>query len=409
MEPRLHQFYFSRARRSRPGRQLSSMAAFAVLLLAALLGTARAATSAPERTELTLTHVAADKWRADYVFAKPVTAIELGSLVGPYRAQAWRALTPGVELLAHDGNEALRTAAPLTRLSVEISAHDEFVDGHYAPITRYSDGGRDFYLGFLYGTLTHGGRTRPMDITLHLHGMPGETVVAPAKPGTELAGYAYFGPQAPARMGNVDVIIDPQAPAWLREVIDDTTAKVSRFYAQAFQRELTDRPLVSVALVGFDGPEGSINIKGGAVGGGIAYRLEGAGLVDDHPKKRALVARLVAHEMAHLWQMSLKRGGVGEADPWVHEGGAEAIALEALRATGIFTGEASDQYAQALLKECDDLKDDVTVNRGFYACGFKRFHGYALAPLPLWRAMMASSEGSGEFYSEPMIRAILER
>lgn len=395
--------------RSRKGRQLSLIAAHAVLLLAALAGAAHAAhPTPPVRTELTLTHIAADKWRADYVFAKPITAVELGAQIGAYRKQAWRPLTPGVELVAHEDKESLRSASPLTKLSVEISAYDDFADGQYAPIDRFSDGGRDFYLGFLFGALTQEGRERSMDVALHLHGLPGETVIAPAKPGAELAGYAYFGPQQAARMGNVNVIIDPQAPAWLREVIDDTTAKVSQFYEQAFQRKLIDTPLLSIAMVGFDGAPGSISIKGGAVGGGIAYRLEGAGLVDDHPKKRVFVARLVAHEMAHLWQVNLARGGIGGHDAWIHEGGAEAVALEALRATGIFTEEVSDQYVQGLLKECEQLKDDVTVSRGLYACGFKRFHGYAMAPVPLWRAMMARSEDSGEFYSEPMIRAILQ-
>jgi hypothetical protein len=372
------------------------------------MGAAHAAAPTPVHTELTLTHLAADKWRADYVFAEPITAIDLGAQPGAYRKQAWRVLTPGVELVAHDDNEGLRSASPLKELSVEISAYDDFAEGQYAPIDRFSDGGWDFYLGFLYGTLTQGDRKRTMDVALDLHGLPGETVIVPARPDTELSGYAYFGPHQPVRMGNVNVIIDPQAPVWLREVLDETTAKVSRFYEQAFQRKLIHMPLVSVSVMGFDGAPGSISIKGGAVGGGIAYRLQGAGLVNDHPKKRALMARLVAHEMAHLWQANLTRGGIGGDDAWIHEGGAEAIMLEALRATGIFTGEASDQYAQDLLKECEQLKDDVTVNRGLYACGFKRFHGYAMAPVPLWRAMMASSEGSGEFYSEPMIRAILE-
>lgn len=401
--------FFDREQRSRHGMSLSSLAACAILSLAALMGTARASAPAPLRTELTLTRIEIDTWRADYVFARPVTAVELGAQIGDYRKQAWRVLTPGVTLVAHDGNEGLRSAAPLTTLSLEISAHDAFADGQYAPINRFSDGGRDFYLGFLYGRTIQRGRERAMDVALHLQGLPGETVVAPARPGTELVGYAYFGPQKPARMGIANVIIDPKAPAWLREVIDDTTAKVSRFYEQSFQRRLIDMPLISVALVDFDGQPGSISIKGGAVGGGIAYRLQGAGLVDDHPRKRALMARLVAHEMAHLWQVNLSRGGIGENDAWVHEGGAEALAWEALRATGILTREAGEEYAQGLIRECEALKDDVTVNRGFYACGFKRFHGYAIAPVPLWRAMIARSEDSGAFYSEAMIRAILER
>ncbi|QPF75018.1 hypothetical protein G8A07_20260 [Roseateles sp. DAIF2] len=390
-------------------RFFSSISAFAGLLLAALIGTVHAAAPPPLRTKLTLTHVAADKWRADYLFAEPVTAIDLGAQIGPYRKMAWRPLTPGATLVADKDRESIRSAEPLTRLSVEISAYDGFDVGHYAPIDRFSDGGWDFYLGFLHGALSQGGRKRTMDVALRLKGLSGETVIAPIKPGGDLAGYAYFGPQEPVRMGNVDVIIDPKAPAWLREVLEETTAKVSRFYEQAFQRKLSATPLISVAVVGFDGGPSSFNIKGGVAGGGIAYRLQGGGLVYDHPKKRSYFASLVAHEMAHVWQVNLARGGIGENDSWIHEGGAEAIMLDALQATGIFSAEARDQYAQKLLKECEQLKDDLTVYRGFYACGFKRFHGFAIAPLPLWRAMMDSSEASGELYSEPMLRAILAR
>lgn len=399
--------------------KLSLISAGAGLLLAALAGTSHAAAPAavsnaahtpapaPLQTELTLTHIAADKWRADYVFAEPVTAIDLGPQIGPFRQQAWRLLTPGVALITREDNESLRSATPLSKLSVEISRYDGFEHAHYAPINHFSDGGSDFYLGFLYGALYQGERERNMAVTLQLQGLTGETVLAPGKPGADLAGYAYFGPGKPARMGNANVIIDPQAPAWLRDTIADTTAKVSQFYEQAFQRKLTEPPLISVAMIGFDGEPGSISIKGGVVGGGVVYRLQGRGLMEDHPKRRAFIAGLVAHEMAHVWQNNLARGGIGENDPWVHEGGAEAIMLAALRATGIFSEEAADQYAQKLLNECEQLKDDVTTYRGFYACGFKRFHSYAMAPVPLWRALMNQSESSGEAYSEAMIQRIL--
>lgn len=389
--------------------QLSLIPAFLGVLLAALVGTVHATAPAPLRTELTLTHVAPDKWRADYVFAEPITALQLGDQIGPYRSQAWRPLTPGVELVAHEDRESLRSASPLTRLSVEISAYGQVEPAHYAPINRFSDGGWDFYLGFLYGALAQGERTRTMDVAFKLAGLPGETVVTPGRPGTELAGYAYFGPHQPVRQGSVNVIVDPQAPAWVRQTIDETTAKVSQYYEQAFQRKLMHTPLVSIVMVGFDGPPRSMDMKGGVIGGGVAYRLQGPGLADDHPKKRAHVARLVAHEMAHLWQLNPTRGGVGEKDAWIHEGGAEALMLEALRSTGLFTGEASDQYAKALLDECEQLKNDTESFRGRYACGFKRFHGFAIAPVPLWRALVARSESSGEFYSEPMIQAILKQ
>jgi hypothetical protein len=379
------------------------------LAFAALAGGAHAAAPAAAlpRTEITLTRVAVDRWRADYVFAEPVSAIDLGSPVGQYRKQAWRALTPGVELIAADDKESLRSAVPITGLSVEIKAFDEFAENQYVPISRFSDGGCDFYLGFLYGTLMQSGGPRTTEAVLRLQGLGDETVLAPARPRTELDGYAYFGPNKPARMGKVNVIIDPQAPRWLREVIEDTTAKVSQFYEQSFHRTLPDIPLVSIAVVGFDGAPSRMSLKGGVAGGGIAYRLQGRGLVDDHPRKRQHVAAVVAHEMAHLWQASVKRGGIGDNDPWVHEGGAEALMLAALRGTGLLTEAEGNAYAQRLLDECQQLKDDITAHRGLYACGFKRFRGYAMATVRLWRVMMTRSEETGDVYSEAMIQTIL--
>jgi hypothetical protein len=109
-----------------------------------------------------------------------------------------------------------------------------------------------------------------------------------------------------------------------------------------------------------------------------------------------------------VWQVDVARGGVGEHDAWVHEGGAEALMLEAMRATALFTADAADAYAQRLLKECEELKDDVKVYRGLYACGFKRFNGYAVAPVPLWRRLIERSERTGEVYSPSMIEAVLK-
>jgi hypothetical protein len=40
-------------------------------------------------------------------------------------------------------------------------------------------------------------------------------------------------------------------------------------------------------------------------------------LANDHPKKLDMLAPLVAHEMAHIWQLNTARSGAGEKDPWI--------------------------------------------------------------------------------------------
>ena len=371
--------------------------------------TSSASEPSPLHVELTLTHIAADKWRADYSFAEPITALDLGPQVGPYRKQSWRPLTPGLVLAEKGQDEGLRSEGkPVEKMSVEIKAYRPYAQGNYAPIDHFSDGGSNFYLGFLYGDLQQGERTRSMDVSFHLQGLPGETVIAPSKPGSDMSGYAYFGPAKPVRAGTANVLIDPQTPAWLREVLLDTTSKVSNFYEHAFNRKLPQPPLVAIAVIGTEGSAGSLSAKGGAVGGGIVYRLEGGGLLRDDPKQRKMMATLMAHELAHVWQQNVSKGGIGEPEPWVHEGGAEAIMLAAMRETGIYTKEEADQYANGLLKECERLKDDLKSYRGFYACGFKRYDSYKLSAIPLWKAMMEKTESSGDVYSEKMIQAILK-
>jgi hypothetical protein len=381
-----------------------------IVCLAAVCGQAAAATPTPLHTDLTLTHTAPGTWRADYVFDEPVSALELGPQVGAFRKEAWRPLSPGLTLVQRGNEEVLEIAGkPLSKLSIEIKAYRPFAEGNYSPINRFSNGASDFFLGFLYADLKQGAQARTMDVALHLRGLAGETVVAPAKPGTDLQGYAYFGLGAPVDAGIARTLIDPATPAWLVAVLEDTVAKVSKFYASAFERPLAAAPLVSAALVGTDGRPGNLSIKGGAVGGGVVFRLEGEGLLADTPGKRQMFATLVAHELAHVWQQNVQRGGIGEAEPWIHEGGAEAIMLEAMRATAILPPAAVDQLAGKLIKECDALKDDITVYRGFYACGFKRFQNRQMPVMALWKALMLQTETTGEVYSSSMIEAIAHK
>jgi hypothetical protein len=115
---------------------------------------------------------------------------------------------------------------------------------------------------------------------------------------------------------------------------------------------------------------------------------------------------LIAHELAHVWQNNVSRGGIGGNEAWVHEGGAEAIALAGLRGTGLFSEAEADAYAAKLIQECEALHGTVANNRGFYACGFKRFADYHLDIFELWKAMMETTDSTGSVYSSTMIEAI---
>jgi hypothetical protein len=353
-------------------------------------------------------HVAKDTWRVDYQFAEPVTAIEFES-VAELRQKAWKVVTPGMRLNVESDRDIIDFGGkPFRSSSIEIRTFDGLAPKSYAPFNRFSDGGTAFFLGFLQGEAYQGTRQLPMLADIHLHGLPQENVIAPP-PNKRLAGgergYAYFGPARTVRSGSTQFLIDPATPAWMRETFLDAGAKLSAYYEKAYQRPLKDELLIMLSVSGVDAS--GLSIKGGAVMGQMSYRFDGNATLVDHPKYRATVAQLVGHELAHIWQWNIARGGIGPDDPWIHEGGAEAMALDGVLQTGLWTQDAVAAYYKRQSTTCDKLGNSVDSYDGIYACGLVRFNNLGVAIVPLWRAMMQVTETTGDVYSPSMIDAIV--
>lgn len=384
------------------GRLVRPLAA-AVLALA-MLG---ASAAEPVPVQIRLAHVAADTWRIDYQFDQPVTALSFRP-VGDYRKLSWKVLTPGATLSSEAEQDLISAdGQPLQQLSVEAITFDQVIPKQYVAMDRFSDGGRAVYLGFFQGELRQDGQRREMASQFTLEGLGREVVVVPSSAADTTRGgtpYAYFGPRAPVPAGDASVILDPKLPGWAVETLLETTAKISTYYGSAYQQKLRQPLLLLVAVD--DSDASGLSIKGGATGAQIAYRFGGAALQGDHPKKRQLVAQVVAHEMAHLWQNNVRRGGTGRETPWVHEGGAEAMALDGLLRSGVWSAQQGGAYVDAILKECDKLEHSVQSYRGAYACGFERYHQLHTDIVPLWRAMMTAADTRGDIYSEAMIESL---
>lgn len=357
--------------------------------------------------EVDVSHVGKDRWRVEYRFERPVTAVRLEP-VGDYRQAAWKVLTPGMALRT-DAQSDLLTAdgKPFSRASVEISTFDGLAPKTYAPFTRFSDGGTAVFLGHLQGDALQDKQSYSMASTIRLHGLAKENVIAP--PENRLVdggerGYAYFGPARAVAAGNVQLLLDPATPPWMRDTMLDVGARMARYYEQAYQRPLRDQLFIMVAVAGFDRPGFSVN--GGATLGQLNYRVEGADVRRDLPVLHDHMKVLVAHEMAHLWQMNIARGGIGESDPWIHEGGAEAMALDGLVQAGVWNEAGVAAYRARKTALCDKLGGAVTSYDGIYACGLVRFDRMDMPIVALWRAMMQATEAKGEVYSVPMLKAI---
>jgi hypothetical protein len=388
-------------------RFLGLCAAFLMLCVAPRL-------HAEEQPKLAVTvglrHVAKDLWRVDYRFAQAVTALKLRS-IGEFRQQEWKVLTPGMSMTSGSGFDVIASKGqPFKAASVEIKTFDGWEPKEYVSFNRFGDGGRTVYLGHLQGDVEQGTKTLSMRADFKLSGLGQENVIAPPpnrlQPDAE-RGYAYFGPAQAVPAGAVKVLIDQRTPQWLRETILDVGAKTSAYYEKAYQRGLKDQLLILISVDNFE--SSGFSIKGGAImgAGQVSYRLEGKQVLLDHPLLREGVARNVAHEMAHIWQLAVAQGGIGGQGPWIHEGGAEAMAIDALLQTGMWSEESAKAYRAKQAATCEKLGGAVDSYDGIYACGLVRFDALGVGIVPLWRAMMLATEVKGDPYSQRMIDTIV--
>ena len=354
-----------------------------------------------------VTHVDTNRWRVDYRFSQPVTSIKFEP-VGDYRAQAWKMVTPGLRLRSDADFDVISAGGkPFNSARVDITTFDSLPPKQYAAFNRFSDGGMAMFLGHLQGNAYQGKTSSDMLTDIRVKGLRDENVIAPplnkATPGGP-RGYAYFGPSTAVPRGNALVLIDPQLPVWVRDTLLNSGDKLAQYYEKAYRRALGDKLFIIASVSDLKQPV--FSITGGAVLGQLSYRFEGQQILADHPKKREMLTRMVAHEMAHVWQMNLKRGGAGDSDPWIHEGGAEAMALDGLLHTGAASMESVAAYRAAQTAVCDKLGNSVDTYDGIYACGLVRFDKTGVDAVTMWRSLMAMTEEKGEVYSPHMVEAV---
>lgn len=394
----------------RPDPMRAFLFGFAMLLVCPVLAAEPAAVTGT----LTLRHASVDRWHADYHFDEAIDAVEFGPAVVDFRREAWRLRTPDVALASIDGNELVRSEDRAFRtLRIDLRQYDAWAHDAYVPMDRHSDGGTAIYLGHFMGRVRQGGVERNLKLRIRLQGLPGETTFLPVEANRDLGVYAYFGPQAITETGALRTLIDPAMPAWIRAALSDTASRLAMVYADKLGRPAPDTLALIVGAKGLDQP--GYSLKGGALPGQIVYKIEGRDLVNETPQGRRQLQQLAAHELAHVWQGLVTRGGIGDTQPWVHEGGAEALSLLALQQSGLWTDEHVADHAKRLKDECLAAEEKRAADpaltatwRDNYTCGFARFDNAGIDAFTLWKRLMLRTEAGGEPYSERMFAEALE-
>jgi hypothetical protein len=385
-------------------------------LLGALLapaGTAVAQQPPRVGVEVVVTHVAADAWRVDYTFDRPVTELVLGPPVAGFREHAWQVATPGVALVTRAGEEAIVAGdSARTRLSVTVHRYSEYASDSYVPVVPFTDGGAALYLPYLTGTVIVDGVARPLDARFRFVALPPEHVLAPAA--TAPSAYAYFGPQSPIASPHARLVVDPGAPAWLRDVLVEVGERATGVFARRLGGDLPVPPLVLVGAGVLDATDG-VSVKGGAVGDQFVMLLAGRGLREESPRKREVLARLVAHELAHLWQLHMLPSAFSDAEPWLHEGSADAMAVQALRESGLWDATTAATYATQATQRCRTALGTATLpeaaragsSDAVYACGFGLYWEARPDAMAAWLRLVRAVRDDGRPYTTATLDRVL--
>lgn len=296
------------------------------LILAMPMLAALSSLPAPARAQEVILTPAADGLTAEYRLTRPETRFVFAD-AGVARSD-WTSRSADVVL---DG-AAVSAGAPVDRFSLLIRP-DSTEDGRgYIALARVGEG----YV--LYGpALT--GEGRALALTAQA---PRGWVLTPADAGR---GYVYFGPATALRRlpsGAAGIAAPDLSPA-LSEAVFGAFDQAVDFYAARFGPP-PKPPALSVTVQG----AGPMAFRGDVTDTElISARFHGDRWTEPGADDLAEVSAFAFHETAHLWNSHFARPA--EGSPWLHEGGAEYMALVGAVTQGRMTeAEARDSLSGRL-------------------------------------------------------------
>ncbi len=353
-----------------------------------------------------------------YDFDRPQREIILSQVADGYRQQRWRIETRGF-LIAATGDEDRifrEDGARFDHVTLTARPHADRLPKEYQPIAAYGEGGALVYTGHFWPMTKRGGRSDAVFTFIPAKG--GETVAFGARAQrlenwrspTAHPAFVYMGPLEPVETDQVMALVDTSAPSWVIDEFYAMTPASFGYLANAFGFSPETRPnLFLAAPLGDD--EGRLSYAGDALPGQFQITLEGGGWREASVRARSLFRRSTIHEAVHLWQAAAARPDGEHEAAWIHEGGADAVAAEAMVALGYWgagelaafesevRGDCAKELRMGSLSGAEARGDYKAV----YACGYYIARASAQAldmtAAEFWHAFMDEA-GRGGGYSE---------
>ena len=369
----------------------------ATLAIAALTASCASARPAPAALQVQAGPVVTvtrdgDRFTADYLFDRdvPVWAFMDSALVvevrQPWRQNQWRVVTPGVVMERRGAYDIIRSAdgGPVPR-QVRFAIQPRAVDleAEYGTLT-FSDGAvalptRQFDVFALPSV--QAAAAVPRDLNgLNLDGGPSRVtwrdtagpVLFEGRRRAELTttgerSYVLLGQARVTPSEGLTTVIDPNLPSWIGEEIRAFAPHVEDYY----RSRLGDPGVgseTSTVMVSWNGPTERMSSMGGSVLPGlIVMQFEGAGVMRPNTEMLERSRWFIGHESAHFWLGQAVRYEYAR-DMWITEGGADLMAVRALKALD----PAYDERAE-LQQEVDDCAQ-LSQNRGVASAGERGEH-----------------------------------
>jgi hypothetical protein len=290
----------------------------------------------------------------------------------------------------------------------------------YEPFIAMGDGGVLFYSGHFQPYARNGERQRTAltiiaeeCAAVSAFGVTAPQFVRWESPFRHPA-FIYVGRQKPIESEALVALADAAAPEWVRGEIGAFAPAIAVALRGLFERALPVKPNIFLTAVDLS-EEGRLSYRGDALPGQYQMTLSGAAWRESTPEGLLVLRRSTAHEAAHLWQAAA-RPNSDAAPEWIHEGGADALAAEALVAAGYWTAAERAQNLERSKAECARFLERLSLQRAeadsrwdaVYACG----HVINVAAAgkggvaSFWREFTARAAADG--YDEAMFVALAE-
>lgn len=383
----------------------------------------------PEPVDMTITHLGPGAWQAEYRWTTDAEAACFQRDRWAFRSEQWEVRTPGLRLARQGSRECIESVdgRSFRTVAVRFPSDPTKRDREYPLTQHFTDGSDALFTGLLYLDPIDGEVRRPTTARLRLVPAPGESLVLHGRHhgnGTrwtdETRGgtFAYFGAIKPIESAGLMAIVDPGLPDHLGAQFHEQLPALFEWYTERLGYPLERTPLI---LIGYEPTTGEQRGSSGDVLPGlIRFALYGPGWEAADDSAYRGVFYLLAHEAAHLWNGDLFQSAENAEAPWMHEGGAEALAWLAMRRFGVtddadFRGQVEDALNQCLsTSRGGALHAVMRSSRTPYTCGaiINLMVGAEVSVrdglTAFWRALFAAAEPDGRRYDSARYFTTLE-